>query len=868
MTIAFSTPPKRRPSLLVRASAGTGKTYRLTGRLLNLLFAGAPVESVLASTFTRKAAGEILQRLLTTLAAAAHSEDPATLTALRQQAEDDSITRAQCVKLLHTIVRDIHRLRIGTLDSLFSQLARAFPFELGMPPGWRLLDENEERWTRASAITAMLAAADRSEIMSLLAMLSKGELKRSVAREIDQVVTAAYDVSRACDLQAWQSLRPPAAPPEADLTRAAGYLLTAAIGHKTGDKKLQQIGGWIESRQPEALAGQPLIREALAMQTGHKDATYYRKPLPSEIVEALVVGHQYATSHVLGLLAEQSRATGQVLQDYDAAVTHLKQASRGLAFADVALRLSRWIDGQPGETIGYRLDGMLEHVLLDEFQDTSPEQWRVLRPLANRAAANAQHAKPDVSSSFFCVGDTKQAIYAWRGGVAAIFDSVTQQIPGVQVEQMARSYRSSPVIMETVTKIFQNLTRHPVAAEAFMPDRNPADPATYEADAIAQFAKDFPEHSAAIATKPGYVQIQSGPEPESEADDAKRTLLRYVADQVADLHAKLPTQTIGILTRRNVTVGQLIYLLRRLGVEVSQEGGNPLTDSGAVELLLSAVMLVEHPGDGRWWYHLRHSPLATHRWFQDLHADAAPPPSDDAVHAAALQRRIADQHSHLAAARLRRQFEDHGLVVTLRDLADAVAPACDASDTLRMRQLLQLAQQFERNPQPRLRDFVDQVYQQRVERPQPARVRVMTVYQAKGLEFDAVVLPELDGNLVRRPPQCIPKRPQPAEPPEAMLRYLSKDYWPMLPDAWQAAFGAATAEQMTEALCVLYVALTRPRHGLYLYPPPVTLRQPHKQKSAAMLLHAALGCDADPAAPETRWFETGDPEWYLQTNAP
>jgi ATP-dependent helicase/nuclease subunit A len=93
---------------------------------------------------------------------------------------------------------------------------------------------------------------------------------------------------------------------------------------------------------------------------------------------------------------------------------------------------------ESSHAIGHRLDGTIDHLLLDEFQDTSPEQWSVLRPLAQHAAAgqfqtSAGQALPGSGDgpepTFFCVGDTKQAIYGWRGGVSAIFDAVTKQIP-------------------------------------------------------------------------------------------------------------------------------------------------------------------------------------------------------------------------------------------------------------------------------------------------------------------------------------------------------------------------------------------------------------------------------------------------------
>src|SRR5690554_1506751 len=173
---------------LVRASAGTGKTYQLTARLLKILLTGAPPETVLATTFTRKAAGEILTRVLVTLGQATDPEKPEALAALRQQVGLPGLPRPVCGQLFHRLLRNIHRLRICTLDSLFSQLARALPFELELPPGWRLTDDVEEIWLRQVAVGNMVDSLKPAEIESLISMLGRGDIKRNIARELITVV--------------------------------------------------------------------------------------------------------------------------------------------------------------------------------------------------------------------------------------------------------------------------------------------------------------------------------------------------------------------------------------------------------------------------------------------------------------------------------------------------------------------------------------------------------------------------------------------------------------------------------------------------------------------------------------------------------
>ena len=112
------------PDIVIRASAGTGKTYQLASRFLQLLDADVPPESILAATFTRKAAGEILERILLTLARAASDDDQ--LAKLASAIGSPHLTRERSRELLARMTRRLHRLQVGTLDSFFAKLASSF----------------------------------------------------------------------------------------------------------------------------------------------------------------------------------------------------------------------------------------------------------------------------------------------------------------------------------------------------------------------------------------------------------------------------------------------------------------------------------------------------------------------------------------------------------------------------------------------------------------------------------------------------------------------------------------------------------------------------------------------------------------------
>lgn len=846
-----------RPTL-VRASAGTGKTYQLTARLLKILLTGAPPETVLATTFTRKAAGEILSRVLTTLGAAADPERPKALADLQSQVGLPGLPRHVCGQLFHRLLKNIHRLRICTLDSLFSQLARALPFELDLPPGWRLTDEIEEIWLRQLAIGQLIDSLQSSEIESLISMLGRGDVKRNVARELIQVVETTYGLSRQASVDAWDQLDVPTRPDSVDITHAAGSFRMAEPPQKTLRALLDRMADHLDARDFSPLIEQTLLVNIHKAEITNAEIKFGRSKFPPEIAADLHVLYQAVRSEALSLLRSQNHATGSLADHYNESINAIKQAQAAFAFDDIALRLANLFTRLDAATIQNKLDFKIDHLLLDEFQDTSPVQWQVLKIIAESVVPNESDSKsirtidPRRSRSFFCVGDTKQAIYGWRGGVAEIFDAVDRQLPGVQSIPQDESYRSSRVVLDAVTTAFQNLTNHPMA-ETPSPE-DPSDKSLYEAEAVREFAEKFPPQTAA-KDLPGYVRFVTGPSVPPKTNpanpdgkpikpsvaDVQAALIDEVADQIQSLHASAPQLSVGVLTRTNATVQTIINSLEARGVDVSAEGGNPLVDSVAVRWILSALMMVEHPGDGRWRHHVAFSPLAKYLPLEDSQPNAA-------------------------ADGLRRRIEDQGLPEVILFLAMALSPACDARDRMRLQQLVELTTQFHHIGRTRLRDFVDLVRIKRVQRPKAASVRVMTVHQSKGLEFDAVFLPELHKNLIGRPPQCIADLPDLSRPPTGLTRSVGEKQWHYLPPRWQRTIGGNVKSRVTEAMCLLYVAMTRARQGLYLFTPPAGQSDFVNKNAASLLYYAWSNSQPDSAIDPTQGnqvlFESGDADWW------
>ncbi len=802
----------RFPNVVVRASAGTGKTFQLSNRYIALTADGASPDTILATTFTRKAAGEILDRVLFRLAEAAADADK--LAALAQNIGDHSFDRPQCLSVLRQLVRHVHRLRVSTLDSFFIQIAQSFALELGLPPGWQIAEEIDDARLRTDAIRSVLEKEKTDDVVRLMHLLTKGEASRSVADQISTLVNELYGFYTEAPPEAWTALpRRKALKPE-EYQNAIIALESAEL--PTDKRFAKARTGDLANALSENWGA--FLSKGIAAKVLAGESKYYKKDLPGELVAAYVPLLEHAQAQLINMIADQTEATRSLLARFDEIYRQLKLRRRSLRFDDVTRLLADTLDEGELERIVYRLDARVAHLLLDEFQDTSPGQWHVLRPFARRIVSQPKR------QSFFCVGDVKQAIYGWRGGVAEIFEALEDELQDLSFDSLEKSWRSSPPIIETVNCIFENLRANEVLA------RYP--------DAAAHWQHRFAEHSTARTELAGHCRLTVAPAAE-EGDDQKTVTLTCAADQVAQLAQQAPGISIGVLVRTNAAVARMIYELRRRHVDASEEGGNPLTDSPAVQLLMSLLTLADHPGDSAARFHVAHSPLAEPLRFTNHRNDRA-----------ALQ----------FSRETRQRLVDEGYGPVLRGWTEQLAPACDRRDLNRLLQLVELGYTYEPMATTRADDFVEVVEKKRVESPTAARVRVMTVHQSKGLQFDICVLPELDKPLKGQTPQLVVGRAGPAQPVERICRYVNKDLQKLLPKKFQQMFTTYERQQIEEALCVLYVALTRPIHALHMIIAPSKENEKSIPATAAGVLRAVL---AEGARAETfaTLYENGAPTW-------
>ena len=802
---------------LILASAGSGKTYRLSSQLIGLLAAGVPPAEILASTFTRKAAGEIAERVLVRIAQGAR--DPGAAANLQASMPSAELrlkaTPDVWAPLLARTVRGMHRLQVLTLDAFFHRIARSFAQELGLPGSWEIAQEPDRERIRGLAIDAALEEVDHDVLVELVRLTSRSGTNRAVHRLLSEAMASLHrlyreiapDVVDPWGFEGGEALFEAVGPGEVD---GAVALIEASelprnqngsensTWRKARDKCLALLrqGDWEPFLGSGGFTGKLL----------EGSDTFARHPIPDGIRAAHDILFRAARAD-LGLRYQQRMAAlGRFLPEYDIRLRRLIREEGKYDFDELTWIVSGGTALGRNEELYYRLDGQVRHVLLDEFQDTSTSQWSALEPLVEEILSGHEGER-----AALIVADPKQSIYGWRGGEPRILDRIAHRF-GLEPEAVPENWRSSSVVLEFVNRVFDGVRAAPKLAGG--------------GEVVTEWMTSFETH-VAMKARPGYVRVQVGPPDEAAgAATIRPNLLQRSIDMVVETRSAIPGATIGVLTRTNKTAAWLIAALRRAGIEASEEGGVPLADSEPVLAVLALLRLADHPGDRVSAYLVARSPvgelvgLGREEWQN--------------------AGRVDDVARDIRDLLLR---SGYGAVISgwVRQLSPLAAPR----DQNRMRQLAELA--FRWDPRSTLRpvDFVRHVETAGVEDPAAAAVRVMTVHRAKGLEFDVVILPELDGLQMGR--ECrdpfLPLRRPGGGPVIRVFPPVPVAHRPLFPEVAEAADQAREREQR-DALSHLYVALTRARHALHIVLRPDPASGPSNALTGGVLLKRILESSA------------------------
>ncbi len=842
------------PNLAIMASAGTGKTYSLAMRFIRiLLMTGIAPSAIAAITFSNKAAGEIFEKIVT------------RLLDMSGDAKASAQEQADALRLLQTLLSSRERLGISTIDSFFLQIVQTFPLECGIAGKIKLINAEDNR-PRIKALLKSLAGADdarRRQLIEYIKLASYGSEERSLVRTmqkfLDQFYTCYMDYP---DRELWGYNAPEyrtGSILEAQELMEAGVKFISYLTKGKTDKRLiarfsKLFAAAIVYKNNRSLEKSDKDFIAKLFPNGHDlykeepiTISYYRKEYVFEGEQADLIRQLVRHLAMLEFQYAQNRtrAVYELMRSFDQTYAAMSRNMGQLTYHDVPCLIRR---GDPAYKmqLGERIDAKIDHYMLDEFQDTSNNQWAILEDFVSEAIMNDA---TDRFRSFFFVGDIKQSIYQWREGNPELFELICRKYQFGRkpedlnkLQTLSESYRSSVPVIQTVNRVF-------------IPSRLP------HRQLICQFhAMQFEEHrsSKTAAAQPGCAMHLHMPE---EDPVLKEKLVCRLVRKLNPFRREKPLR-VGILVRENKTVLAFADAFRRYAPElpVTIDGEIRPEDCMAFAVYRQLLRHAAHPSD-----------TMALRFLEMLQ-----PGGLDALKA----KLFGDRNTNSLSAAIRDSIDTEGIRGwTARFMK--VFPDMNRDDRMRMAILERFTMDAETES---IDDFLETLSLCRgTESSVQNTVQIMTIHKSKGLDFDVVILPD-NGAKSDRNKNIVEARNDSRlaiykTEHNTEVRWISflpdKDFIRFFSE-FESYQWNANARACYENCCKLYVAMTRARHALYMISDPLpdnteqqrfsnileeTLHD-HELDENALRFTDTLTTQEEENKPVLR-YSTGDAFWYL-----
>lgn len=850
-----ATDPSR--SNWVTANAGSGKTHVLTQRVARLLLEDVPPHKILCLTYTKAAANEMQTRLFRLLggwAMASEADLARELANLSGQASPvlhpDEIKRAR--RLFARALETPGGLKIQTIHAFCDSLLRRFPLEAGISPRFDVADDRQSQQILADVRAEMGLAAEEGSDPGLdlvaallnedgidqLANAVLGKRRELTGSELEDRLLAHFgDAARLAEAEiARRALR---------LLDWHGYEMLATALMQHGGKSDRPVGEvltdfWdrldiVPSEAVQALIGKVLTVKFLprAPRGFPVKAVKSHYTGAEEDLRQLTRWAEATRAEILASrMAERTRIlhrfAGSLLGRHDGG----KSALALLDFNDLIVRVrGMLVERSMRSWVLYKLDQGIDHILVDEAQDTSPLQWEVIRAISDEFLSG--EGASTVGRSIFVVGDEKQSIYSFQGAEPQAFgdmrSSFAQRLEDLGDRlwrpALTTSFRSAPAILEFVDRVFEGEAAHGLTV-----DREPVAHEAHRTDARGRVDLWPLIEPSEKAEEPEWWQpVDMVPE-----TDAKEELARVLARQI---HGMIGVETLpgrGERPARRVTAGDILVLvtkrdrlargiireLKALDVPVAGADRLALTSELAVKDLLALARIAVMPEDDLSTAALLRSPLfglSEDDLFGLAHGRKgslrqALRKSEPHKEMAAALDRMTDKADFLRPY----EFFEHVLIEQdgRRKLIARLGPeAEDAID-----EFLNQALAYEAEQVPMLTGFIAwldaaNITVKREMESGSDEVRVMTVHGAKGLEAPIVILPDtMSATGGGNRPKLVPAVTQ-GNRPDLTIWLASKDQDDPVTGA---AREAASGREQNERQRLLYVALTRAEDWLIL----------------------------------------------------
>ena len=845
-------------SVFVTANAGSGKTTTLVSRVARLLLGGAAPSAILCVTYTKAAAAEMQARLFETLGKWAVMDDGELSAELAKLDDSDpgALNPARLSEARRLFARALETpggLKIQTIHAFCEKLLRRFPIEAGVSPRFTVL-ENEAAIALSHAAREDLARAaladaegpvgqayshfavelDWGRFQDLLALIEskRAELTDYVARVADGRAPGPYVLTGAdpdmtpedieADFLRWLD--------RSEVRRMAELMATGSKTDKDRAAELIHALGhdWsFHGLGVVFLTGSGSPRKSMATKQAPPDAAGWLADLQDKFLAAR---DQLRAAKVADDTIKLLTLANAHAALYEAA----KTAHGALDFSDLVARTVELLTVRSTAAwVLYKLDGGVDHVLIDEAQDTAPEQWAIMRALTGEF-----FTVPDTDRTVFAVGDEKQSIYSFQGArperlrqEAQVYDSLITGAGGAfEGVPLETSYRSTEAVLSFVDEVFGT------------PERGRA---------LVGETGEIPHHTAARKGQPGAVELwplfidEAPPERDAWTDpvDQEGTAsARKRMAQTLALEIKRQVESgavvfdkggaarpcgygdfLILVRRRDATFEEIIRALKAAGAPVAGADRLKLSQHIVFDDLKALARFALFPGDDLTVAEVLRGP------FCDVDEDSlfelAGREKRDGLWRE-LKRR-ADERPEwgraldlLRAARGARDIDPFGFFSRLLNRVDATGRSG------RARILTRLGREAEEAIDETLNQVLaaegrggtdletclalleaaDVEVKRELEGPR-GEVRVMTVHGAKGLEAPVVILPDTTMKAKAQGPSLMPVPLEDGAEAWLMCPGSSKEDCPASADA-RAAREARVGD---ESLRLLYVALTRAR---------------------------------------------------------
>ena len=826
-------------STWLAANAGSGKTHVLTDRVARLLLEGVMPQNILCLTYTKAAASEMQNRLFQRLGRWTMLENSKLLSELEELGIERSLNAEDVSRARTLFARAIEApggLKIQTIHSFCASILRRFPLEAGVSPQFVEIDERAQKILLSEVIEAISDKTGHSSFDGIAHHFTGVEV-RDVMRSVLSLAKLFETTTSQEDIWKGLGLRPGYQdqdlqddcflPGDSDLIfKLRATLLTKAGNDLKDGKYLRTIKG------PNlTITDLPVLESVFLTKTGAAPFTAKTTSFPTketrleltyaeqlkELMLRVEVGRQ---NRITLRTAQRTEALYNFATEFLQTYHEYKQQRGFLDFDDLILRTQKLLsDERVANWVLFRLDGGVDHILVDEAQDTSPAQWGVIKLLAQEFTSG-QGARSDVHRTIFVVGDKKQSIFSFHGADPKGFDTMRDQFAAqlLEIEQpfqsttLDYSFRSSPAILDLVDQVFSNRlglgsqSTH-LAYKSALPGRIDVWP---------------------VFQKPEKTDTQPWTDPidEVSTDHQDKQLANALSTQIKEL---IEAETITQLNRdgtpfhRKITAGDFLILVQnrqklffREIHRACKEAGLPIAGADRLKVsaelgvrdVISLLSFLALPEDNLSLAEALKSPLFSWseqdmfnlaegrdsqflwRSLQDREAEFP-----DTVRSLVKLRNLAD---------FKRPFEliNHILIAQggrSKLLGRLGLEAAEGIDALVSQSLF-----YEQSNVPSLTGFLvwldsDELVIKRQMDTIEDKIRVMTVHGAKGLEAPIVILPDTAARSAPTTPDVVDHHGIAVWKPNKNL----------VPNTLNPTLDSLKMRQVDERDRLLYVALTR-----------------------------------------------------------